>query len=391
MDTMKNILVTRPLSETQLELASGLGLNPIIVPAIDITFREKGSSIQQTIDDTENPVFIFTSKNGVRAIEQFLEHGGKLPGDAPIYTVGQKTAECLSNSGFSSKSPNEQNGTGLAQLILQDMLSGKLAADSSILHFCGNKRRDEFRQFLNDSDIEVRDIVVYKTELNNMKIPNKPFEALLFYSPSAVQAFRKSGGFRKQPLPELFAIGPTTAEELSIESGNHVHISPEPDTDVFLQFVAQVLGENEVPLRRGKAPKVQGDANYLYNNKDLKNLARNLRKNSTKSEVRLWSELLRGKQTGHTFLRQRPVLNYIADFLCKDLKLIIELDGFSHEFEQQWKKDKKRQIELEKAGFKILRFSDDDVMNDLRNVETEILYWIKKLEKNCPPSKGGIF
>jgi uroporphyrinogen-III synthase len=242
MDTMKNILVTRPLSEAQLELASGLGLNPVIVPAIDITFRENWSSVQQTIDSTKNPVFVFTSKNGVKAIEQFLEHGGTLSGDIPIYAVGQKTAERLSNSGFSSKTPNEQNGTGLAQLILEDILSGKLAADSSILHFCGNKRRDEFRQFLNDSDIDVRDIVVYKTELNKMNIPNKPFEALLFYSPSAVQAFRNSGGFRNKSLPELIAIGPTTAEELSVEAGKHVHISPEPDTEVFLRFVTQILG-----------------------------------------------------------------------------------------------------------------------------------------------------
>ena len=84
-----------------------------------------------------------------------------------------------------------------------------------------------------------------------MAIPEKPYSAMLFYSPSAVQAYRKSGGFQKQPLPELFAIGPTTAEELSIESGKHVHISPEPDTEVFLRFVAQILSENEVPPRRG--------------------------------------------------------------------------------------------------------------------------------------------
>jgi uroporphyrinogen-III synthase len=242
MDTMKNILVTRTLTDAQIILASGLGLNVTIIPSINITLRDNWSSIQQTIDDTENPVLVFTSKNGVRAIEQFLEHGGRLPDNLPMYTVGQKTAECLSNLGFSSNTPKEQDATGLARLILQDTVESNLSSDTTILHFCGNKRRDEFRQFLNDSDIEVRDIVVYKTELNNMNIPNKPFKAMLFYSPSAVQAFRKSGGFQKQPLPELFAIGPTTAEELSIEAEKHVHISPEPDTDVFLRFVAQILG-----------------------------------------------------------------------------------------------------------------------------------------------------
>jgi very-short-patch-repair endonuclease len=126
----------------------------------------------------------------------------------------------------------------------------------------------------------------------------------------------------------------------------------------------------------------------LYYNQSLNDLARQLRNNSTKSEIRLWSELLQGRKTGHTFLRQRPVLNYIADFLCKDLKLIIELDGYSHEFEQTWKKDIQRQKELEKAGFTVIRFNDSDVMKDLRNVENEIMYWIEKLEKKSPPSKG---
>lgn len=253
MDTMKNILVTRPLTDAQLELASRLGLNSTIVPAINITFRDNWSSIQQTIDNTENPAFIFTSKNGVKAFGQFLEHGGTLSPEIPMYTVGQKTADYLSDLGFSSNTPEEQDATGLAKLILQDTLESNLPPNTSILHFCGNKRRDEFRQFLNDSDLEIRDIVVYKTDLNRMELPDMEFKAALFYSPSAVQAYRKSGCFQKQPLPELFAIGPTTAEELSIESGKHVHISPEPDTEIFLRFTAQILGESEnpIPHRRG--------------------------------------------------------------------------------------------------------------------------------------------
>lgn len=119
----------------------------------------------------------------------------------------------------------------------------------------------------------------------------------------------------------------------------------------------------------------------LYYNKDLKEFARQLRNNSTKAEIRLWAEVLRGKKTGYSFLRQRPVLNYIADFMCNNLQLIIELDGFSHNFEEQWKRDIQRQKELENAGFKILRFADDDVMNDLENVESEIMHWIRVLSE----------
>ncbi|MCC5942457.1 MAG: endonuclease domain-containing protein [Balneolaceae bacterium] len=149
------------------------------------------------------------------------------------------------------------------------------------------------------------------------------------------------------------------------------------------------------PRSKGESERSEpGDDRNFYYNKYLKELARQLRKVSTKSEIRLWTELLRSKKTGYTFLRQRPVLNYIADFMCKELQLIIELDGYSHNFEQQWKKDLKRQKELEYNGFKILRFSDDEVMNDLRNVESEIMFWIKKLEtkytdNSGSPSKGN--
>jgi len=117
----------------------------------------------------------------------------------------------------------------------------------------------------------------------------------------------------------------------------------------------------------------------LSYNKKLKPLARALRKQSTPAEIRMWIELLRaGQMKGFSFLRQRPVGNYIADFMCKDLKLIIEVDGESHEIEERWYKDKFRQKELEEMGFAILRFTDDEVMNDLRNVESVLMNWIEE-------------
>ena len=123
-------------------------------------------------------------------------------------------------------------------------------------------------------------------------------------------------------------------------------------------------------------------------NKKLKELARSLRKNATKAEIRLWSELLRaGKMQGYTFLRQRPVLNYIADFMCKELKLIIEVDGFTHESDKQWYKDKDRQQELEDNGFTVLRFTDEEILNDLENVSRRLEHWIES-HPPAPPSKG---
>lgn len=113
-------------------------------------------------------------------------------------------------------------------------------------------------------------------------------------------------------------------------------------------------------------------------NKKLKELARNLRKNSNKAEIRLWSEDLRaGKMKRYTFLRQRPVLNYIADFMCKELKLIIEVDGVTHNLEVQGYIDRERQKELEDFGFTVLRFTDNDIQKNLEGVYRELEHWIE--------------
>lgn len=118
--------------------------------------------------------------------------------------------------------------------------------------------------------------------------------------------------------------------------------------------------------------------NYGYN-KNLKDYARKLRNNSTQAEIRLWTELLRArKMKEYQFLRQRPVLNYIADFLCKDLMLIIEVDGITHDDESQWQLDLERQNELENFGFTVLRFSDEEVMNDIEYIEQTLSQWIEE-------------
>lgn len=392
----KNILVTRELSDQQLQLAETLGLHVTVEPAIKITVRNDWVSVRTAVTKSEYPVFVFTSQNGVRAFLQFVKAGLEIPETPLIYAVGNKTSELLKEHGYVSLVPDEQNGAALARLILDDLQAGRLPGTVTILHFSGNRRRDELRQMLTEAEVDVKDLVVYRTVLNQMNISSGETEGILFYSPSAVQAFRQSGGFRNEVKSRLFAIGPTTAEELSIESGEHVYVSPEPDTETFLKFVATVLTEknydqdgNSTLYQKGKEQKSKKSGKWddknLYYNRSLKELARELRNNSTKSEIKLWSEVLRGGNTGFTFLRQRPVLNYIADFLCKELKLIIELDGYSHNFAQQWKKDLERQKELEKAGFKVLRFSDDDVLQDIRNVESEIMYWIEKLGSKSPP------
>jgi very-short-patch-repair endonuclease len=122
-------------------------------------------------------------------------------------------------------------------------------------------------------------------------------------------------------------------------------------------------------------------------NPELKELAKELRRNMTLSEVLLWNELKQKQMLGFDFDRQRPIGNYIVDFYCKELSLAIEIDGKSHFNKYDY--DEKRQGELEKLGIKILRFEDIKVKRDMLNVLKEIKYWIN-LNKPTPcPSQEG--
>ena len=115
-----------------------------------------------------------------------------------------------------------------------------------------------------------------------------------------------------------------------------------------------------------------------YNEK-LNPLARNLRNNSTLAEVLLWDKLKQRKMSGYQFLRQRPIKDYIVDFFCHKLNLVVEIDGDSHE--GKIIKDKIRQKKLEEMGLTVLRFGDHAVKTHIEGVLNTIAYWI---EENPP-------
>ena len=83
---------------------------------------------------------------------------------------------------------------------------------------------------------------------------------------------------------------------------------------------------------------------------------------------------------GYQFRRQRPVLNYVADFMCKELMLIIEVDGITHSHEDVAENDVIRQNALENAGFTVLRFEDDEILLSINSVYHEIEGWINEKE-----------
>ena len=113
----------------------------------------------------------------------------------------------------------------------------------------------------------------------------------------------------------------------------------------------------------------------------LKELALQLRNNSTKAEIKLWAYLRGKKMGGYDFHRQKPIYNYIADFYCNKLKLVIEVDGLTHQWEETFEKDKLKQVHIEELGFKVLRFNDDEVINDIDNVLRVISFYVEEFEE----------
>ena len=125
----------------------------------------------------------------------------------------------------------------------------------------------------------------------------------------------------------------------------------------------------------------------IHYNPKLKKLSRQLRNNSTLSEVLLWNELKAKKMYGYQFMRQKPIFNYIVDFFCSKLELVIEIDGDSHHHDEAFKTDLHRQREIEKLGIHFLRFDDLDVKHNINNVLRTIENLILDFEeKDNPPS-----
>jgi len=119
--------------------------------------------------------------------------------------------------------------------------------------------------------------------------------------------------------------------------------------------------------------------NYNYN-KTLKQYARQNRKEGTKGEAVLWKYGLRAKKLKYQFNRQFVIENYIVDFICRKLKLIIEIDGSSH-FRAINDTDYIRESRLKELGYEILRFQEGEVLNRLDDVIGTIQFAMEVLEK----------
>jgi very-short-patch-repair endonuclease len=109
--------------------------------------------------------------------------------------------------------------------------------------------------------------------------------------------------------------------------------------------------------------------------------ARAVRKGMTKAETCLWRFGLRAGQINkYVFERQVPVMSHVAGFMCKQLRLIVEVDEADQTEPEAEKQAASRRRELEKSGFTMIRLKDADVLNDMDDVRTKISSVIVSLE-----------
>ena len=108
-------------------------------------------------------------------------------------------------------------------------------------------------------------------------------------------------------------------------------------------------------------------SNHNYNIK-LRSIADQLKRDMTKAEACLWKYILKGSKTRYKFRRQRSIEKYIVDFVCLELNLIIEVDGESHNHITIAENDIVRQNRLQELGFRVIRFTDDEILKELSSV-----------------------
>lgn len=226
------------------------------------------------------------------------------------------------------------------------------------------------------------------------------------YSGVSLDSFLKKVTFQKLSEKGIQNLGPAIekmaeAEQLQAHKnavsvrlrklGSQV-LPPAPSgggvKDVDLVSKRNDKGEQFPLSERFDVSRVGGRNNFY--NKNLKDKAKKLRNESTIAEATLWKYVLRASGLGYPFRRQRPIDKYIADFVSLPLKLIIEVDGITHSYEEVAEKDEIRQKKLEDLGFRVVRITDDAILSNVDRVRNYLFDIIQEIAKTSPtPAKQG--
>lgn len=199
----------------------------------------------QSIFSTENKSFLsafasqkknvlFTSANAVNSVIEQLENTKP---NWHFYCISGKTKDAVSAYWGTEKILGYGND---ALEILETMTS---EIPQEIIFFCGNKRLDTLPDTLTDRGFDVKELIVYQTELSSTKLENS-FDAIIFFSPSGIESFLQQNTIPMEAI--LFAIGNTTAKHLGNICANQIIVSPSPDKNILVKTVIEFYKNKEI-------------------------------------------------------------------------------------------------------------------------------------------------
>lgn len=205
------IITTRITDDAEKAFAKKAGYKLVDIPMIRIRKRMNANRCTQISDVLKNnpdAAIAITSRNAVESLflcDSALTDIRK----RRTYAVGQKTAELLAENNFEHIFTADGNAESLGKLIHEH-------SETAVIHFCGNRRRDELGDQLQENDISYHDEVVYETILQRTIPKNLPGNAdfIFFMSPSSVQAFFTLGLHHVYDESVYIAIGRTTLQDL---------------------------------------------------------------------------------------------------------------------------------------------------------------------------------
>jgi len=225
---MKNeiqILSTRPLSQEMMNAATDSGLHTDVLSFIETTAIET-EELQQEVKHTFllNTTVVFTSMNAVDAVASYLSEAQP---NWQIYCIGYTTQQLVKKYFVQSQILGvADNATLLAQKIIAD------GTVTKVFFFCGNQRRDEMSLLLRAASVVVSEVVVYETT-PVQQVVKKSYDAILFFSPSAVDSFFSVNTLKKETL--FFAIGTSTAAAIEQYSSGKIIIAKQPGKEALMQ------------------------------------------------------------------------------------------------------------------------------------------------------------
>ena len=227
--TKPKILSTKKLEPSLVQKANEQGFRIIEHEAIQIRpilAKEKWKEIASLLK-AQPEYIVFTSSNAVGTLKKYLnDYVSYLPLQAKVFCLAGKTKEAVlqDKALFGTIEGTANNATALAQLMLDKGVK-------AVVFFCGNKRRDELPEKLKAGGVGVQEVVVYET-FDTPFATVEPFDAILFFSPSAVQSFFSANQPKETTV--CFAIGQTTADSLAPFTKNKIIISKETTQHALL-------------------------------------------------------------------------------------------------------------------------------------------------------------